>query len=65
LADVRNAIDVTGDTFYTTSPSTGDRAEAYSDNCNIGGCIVETIRSTADEDADNNLDNLRECRPPR
>lgn len=60
VTQVRNAI-FNGDRFYTVSPSTGTTADVRRDDCRINGCIVKTIRSTADAVTDNNLDNLRVC----
>jgi hypothetical protein len=47
-------------TFYTVSPSSGTRAYVKEDTC--ARCHVDTLRSIADEFADNNLDNLPTCR---
>jgi hypothetical protein len=55
----RNRID-NGDTFYTQSP-TGVVANVRKDDCNIDGCDVKTLRSTADATTENNLDNLAIC----
>ena len=61
LTEVRVAIR-DGDRFYTVSPSTGTKAYVALDTCGISGCRVETIRSAADADEDNNLDGMRTCR---
>ncbi len=60
VEEVRHAI-ASGDTFHTTSRSTGRHASVLIDNCNIDRCTVKTIRSTPDAIADNNLDHLRTC----
>lgn len=48
-----------GDRFYTKSESTGQEADVHKYEC--GTCGTRTIRTDADDRADNNLDNLREC----
>ncbi|MDR5657701.1 DUF3892 domain-containing protein [Halodesulfurarchaeum sp. HSR-GB] len=48
------------DEFYTKSESTSQTAEVHKYEC--GTCGQTTLRSTADETEDNNLNNLRECR---
>jgi len=57
---VRAAIDA-GDSFETSSPSTGKIAKVKKDTCGKDGCAVLTIRSEADAVKDNNLDNLPVC----
>ena len=59
LQEVLDTID-NGDSFYTKSESTGERAEVHEYEC--GTCGQTTLRSTADDTEDNNLNNLRECR---
>lgn len=49
-----------GEEFYTKSQSTGDEADVHKYDCDP--CGQATLRSDADENADNNLDNLRDCR---
>lgn len=49
---------VEGETFNTYSPSTDQVAGVRKDACGVGSCRFETIRSTPDAVADNNLDNL-------
>lgn len=56
--EVYQAMDA-GDTFYTKSQETGKEAEVHKFNCRH--CGQKTLRSTADDHEDNNLDNLREC----
>jgi len=58
--EVRSAL-ATGDSFYTASASTGERAAVTADDCTFIGCSVKTIRSAADAVEDNNLDNLHTC----
>lgn len=50
-----------GDRFYTVSPSTGKTADVRAMACNIGACLVMTLRSHADAVSDNNLDNMPAC----
>ena len=61
LTEVRAAI-ADGDRFYTLSPSTGNKGYVALDECGVRGCAVGTIRSAADADEDNNLDEMRTCR---
>jgi len=58
--EVRSALGL-GDSFYTDSPSTGERAAVAADDCTFVGCSVKTIRSAADAVEDNNVDNLQTC----
>lgn len=51
VAQVRAAIK-NGDRFYTQSPSSGKKADVEP---------FDSIRSKADCEKDNNLDNLRRC----
>jgi hypothetical protein len=60
VKEVRAALEA-GDRFYTISASTGKEADVRADTCHVAGCVVETIRSTADAVTDNNLDNMIGC----
>ncbi len=60
VKEVRQALEA-GDRFYTISPTTGKEADVRADNCNIDGCLIDTIRSKADAVTDNNLDNMPSC----
>src|SRR4051794_25963189 len=62
VAQVRSAL-FNGDRFYTVSPSTGKQADVEAYDAYVNGYVVYTIRSTSDAVYDNNLDNLRICRP--
>lgn len=53
---VRSAIDE-GDSFFTTDEA-GNTASVEHYTC---GCGFETIRSSANASAANDLDNLRQC----
>jgi Protein of unknown function (DUF3892) len=60
VKEVREALE-SGDRFYTVSASTGKEADVRADNCHVNGCLIKTIRSTADAVTDNNLDNMVGC----
>src|SRR5437879_13904476 len=63
LAEVFRAMD-NDDTFYTRGGEGGRVAWVEKILCPL--CRrVYTIRSTSDAVTDNNLDNLRSCRPPQ
>ena len=56
VPQVRSAM-ARGDRFYTVSPSTAKVANVEAYDC----CNLQTLRSTPDAVADNNLDRLRLC----
>ena len=60
VAEVRAAIEE-GDLFYTVGSSSGDFAVVRLDDCRIGECTVETIRTSPDDEKDDNLDEMRVC----
>jgi hypothetical protein len=60
VEEVRAALEA-GDRFYTISPTTWREADVRADNCNIDGCLIETVRSKADAIMDNDLDNMPSC----
>lgn len=60
VAEVRAAIE-DGDIFYTVGSSSGDHAIVSLDDCRIGECTVETIRTSPDDEKDDNLDEMRVC----
>jgi hypothetical protein len=53
------ALIASGDTLYTVSPSTGQRATVERFDCPSDG--VHSLRSSADATGDNNLDDLPSC----
>lgn len=48
-----------GDTFHTVSPSKGTKANVEHYECRV--CKAPLIRTKADAEPDNNLDNLPKC----
>jgi hypothetical protein len=60
VLEVRESIRA-GNRFYTYSPSTGRTADVEPYDYWTGSYWINTIRSSPDAVADNNLDNLRVC----
>lgn len=60
LNEVLEALD-RGDSFYTKGVKSGKIAYVEAVYCGV--CNRRIIRSKPDAVADNNLDNLRDCRP--
>jgi hypothetical protein len=62
VAQVRGCID-RGNSFYTVSPSTRAVGGVEPYDLLYLAQTIETIRSAGDAIDDNNLDNMRSCRP--
>lgn len=56
----RNIAD--GEMFFTVGSHSGETAWVSPEDCNIGDCVVPTIRTHPDDAKDDNLDEMRACR---